>query len=38
MRFYCDVVGAEVLVGPNDGTSPSFIGRMAILKPGRTVL
>jgi glyoxylase I family protein len=34
MRFYRDVVGADVLVAPNDGTSPSFIGRMAILSLG----
>ena len=34
MRFYRDVVGADLLVGPNDGTSPSFIGRMAILSLG----
>jgi glyoxylase I family protein len=34
VRFYRDVVGADLLVGPNDGTSPSFIGRMAILSLG----
>jgi glyoxylase I family protein len=34
MRFYRDVVGADLLVGPNDGTSPSFIGRMAVLSLG----
>ena len=34
MRFYRDVVGADLLVGPHDGTSPSFEGRMAILSLG----
>jgi glyoxylase I family protein len=34
MRFYRDVVGADLLVGPHDGTSPSFLGRMAILTLG----
>jgi glyoxylase I family protein len=34
MGFYRDVVGADLLVGPHDGTSPSFIGRMAILSLG----
>jgi glyoxylase I family protein len=34
MRFYRDVVGADLLVGPHDGSSPSFIGRMAILSLG----
>jgi glyoxylase I family protein len=34
VRFYRDVVGADLLVGPNDGTSPSFTGRMAILSLG----
>jgi glyoxylase I family protein len=34
VRFYRDVVGADLLVGPNDGTSPSFAGRMAILSLG----
>jgi glyoxylase I family protein len=34
MRFYRDVVGADLLVGPNDGASPSFVGRMAILSLG----
>jgi glyoxylase I family protein len=34
MRFYRDVVGADLLVGPHDGTSPSFAGRMAILSLG----
>ncbi len=38
MRFYRDVVGADVLVGPNDGTSPSFVGRMAILRMGGRIL
>ena len=37
VRFYCDVVGADLLVGPNDGTSPSFTGRMAILSLGGRV-
>ena len=34
MRFYRDVVAADLLVGPHDGTSPSFMGRMAILSLG----
>ena len=34
MGFYRDVLGADLLVGPHDGTSPSFIGRMAILSLG----
>ena len=37
VRFYRDVVGADLLVGPNDGTSPSFTGRMAILSLGGRV-
>ena len=37
VRFYCDVVGADLLVGPNDGTSLSFTGRMAILSLGGRV-
>ena len=37
VRFYCDVVGADLLVGPNGGTSPSFTGRMAILSLGGRV-
>jgi glyoxylase I family protein len=37
MGFYRDVVGAELLVGPHDGTSPSFIGRMAILSLGGSI-
>jgi len=38
MRFYCDTVGADLLVGPNDGTSPSFFGRVAILSLGGRIL
>src|ERR1700752_2918581 len=38
VRFYRDVVGADLLVGPNDGTSPSFVGRMAILSLGGRIL
>jgi glyoxylase I family protein len=34
LRFYRDVLGADLLVEPNDGTSPSFTGRMAILSLG----
>ena len=34
MRFYRDLVGADLLVGPHNGTSPSFVGRMAILTLG----
>lgn len=34
VRFYCDVVGADLLVEPNEGTRPSFVGRMAILSLG----
>jgi catechol 2,3-dioxygenase-like lactoylglutathione lyase family enzyme len=34
VRFYRDVVGADLLVKPNDGTSPSFTGRMAVLSLG----
>ena len=34
VRFYRDVVGADLLVKPNDGTSPSFTGRLSILSLG----
>ncbi len=37
MRFYLDVLGADLLVGPHDGTSPSFTGRMAILSLGGSI-
>jgi glyoxylase I family protein len=38
MRFYRDVIGAELLVKPNAGTSASFTGRMAILSLGGRIL
>ena len=38
LRFYCDVLGAKVVVGPHDGTSPSFVGQMAILRLGGQIL
>ena len=40
LRFYCDVVGADVLVEPNDAaalSSPAFVGRAAILSLGGRV-
>jgi glyoxylase I family protein len=38
LRFYCDVVGAQLLGAPNDGTSPAFTGRMGILSLGGHIL
>ncbi len=38
MRFYREVVGSDLLVGIHDGTSPSFLGRMAILSLGGQIL
>ncbi|WP_255397814.1 VOC family protein [Mycobacterium sp. 852002-51163_SCH5372311] len=38
LRFYCDVVGADLLVPPNNGTSPSFVGRVAILSLGGRIV
>ncbi len=32
------MLGADVLVGPNDGTSPAFFGRVAILSLGGRIL
>ena len=34
IRFYCDVVGADLWREPYDGDSPSFSGRMALVSLG----
>jgi glyoxylase I family protein len=38
MRFYRDVLGATLLVKPNDGTRSSFSGRVAIFGLGEHIL
>jgi glyoxylase I family protein len=34
IKFYCDVLGAELVRAPYDGDSPSFSGRMALVMLG----
>ena len=34
IRFYCDVLGADLWREPYDGDSPSFSGRMALVSLG----